>query len=584
MRTQNSSVRTEQTRAGGPRLRIARHGWLMMAFVVFAMPLTARAQLADNFLVEATNSPEDAGTAISMVVTARTFLDIAIPLYNPGTITITADNEDVVFSNPSGNFALMDNGDGTATVTGAALDAFDANGQFTFDATYTGTGNVLITVTEMTAEGSDTAAWNVGPADHLVFTVHPINSDSGETLTPAVAIRDAFDNVVTDDDRTITLGLGTNPGGTVLNGTASLMSVNGVAQWTAGESLDIKVGGDGYTMTAMHDGAAFTGTDTATSNAFNILVIANGGGDDDPNDMDGDGIPDDIDPYPDDPDANNDGIVDGDQTDTDGDGLPDASDPDPQDPDVDDDGVLDGSDNCVTFPNADQADTDADGVGDVCEDNDGDDIINGIEDMGPNNGDANNDGTPDKDQANVGTFETDGGAYVTLVAPAGTQLRNIRLMDNPSPANSPDAEFPIGFIAFDLTNLPAAGVTVDVELFVSSFVASGFNSFYNFGPLPDETTPHWYMFDFDDASGAQILTDRMTLRIIDGGRGDTGLGANGTISFLGGPAIVTLVLGATAGCGSCGAGVGQAMLVSILGLGLMHFGTFGVWRRRRRAG
>jgi len=40
---------------------------------------------------------------------------------------------------------------------------------------------------------------------------------------------------------------------------------------------------------------------------------------------------------------------------------------DPNDPDDDNDGVLDGSDNCPFTPNADQSDADGDGLGDICD-------------------------------------------------------------------------------------------------------------------------------------------------------------------------------------------------------------------------
>ena len=79
-----------------------------------------------------------------------------------------------------------------------------------------------------------------------------------------MTVQDAAGNTVTSDSSSVTLAIGTNPGGGTLSGTTTVAAVNGVATF-AGLSIDKS--GTGYTLTAS-DGA-LTG---ATSNTFNITV------------------------------------------------------------------------------------------------------------------------------------------------------------------------------------------------------------------------------------------------------------------------------------------------------------------------
>ncbi len=106
-------------------------------------------------------------------------------------------------------------------------------------------------------------------------------------------------------------------------------------------------------------------------------------------DIDGDGVANDMDAWPLDPnrayDEDGDGVDDAsdncvaiantDQTDSDNDGIGDACDA-VDNSDADGDGVPDSSDNCLTYANPDQGDRDNDGIGDFCDydnNNDGND-------------------------------------------------------------------------------------------------------------------------------------------------------------------------------------------------------------------
>lgn len=652
---------------------------------------------ATSFVVEALNSPQPAGSAVQVRLTAKTVLNLSIPLYVPVTpITLNAGSASVSFSNASNGFAMTDNGNGTATLA-ANGTTFDVNGQMTFDITSNLPQVIVITATQSLATGNAGATWTVGAAhhlafsiqpqsgaaggillptvvlqdsmgntvsdnrtitltlganpgsatllgtstlsltngvaawsssqglnitkagtgytliashagaslagsntvessaftvvasaaDHMTFVTQPSNIASGAALLPAVAIRDAFENTVTNDPRTILLTLRGGSGDT-LKGTTQLKTVNGVATWTAFEGLTIEGSGTGFVLRAFHDGAAFTGNSTVDSNTFAVAGgNSNGGGNSGgngntgnggsgsgnggangtapPSDIDNDGIPDAVDSDPANPDANGNGILDGLEIDSDDDGVVDALDPNPTKADTDDDGVLDGADNCPTLANGNQADADNDGMGDVCEDSDGDGVIDSVEDAAPNAGDGNADGTADRLQSHIASFETTDGIRLTLSVDWPMTLADVEALPNPSPDNAPkDINFPCGFIRFRVANLMAAGATFHVRIQPGT-AGVAFNSFYNFGPEKGNSAPHWYKFVYDGESGAAFAEKTVTLTMADGKRGDDDMVAEGGLYTLGGLAIEQPPQGC--GNGMCGAGFGGAFAIGLFGFG-----------------
>ena len=116
--------------------------------------------------------------------------------------------------------------------------------------------------------GATSAPFDVVPgiATQLSFTVSPSTTVAGSTFTPAVQVTalDAFGNTATGFNGTVTVALGTNPGGGGLSGTKALPAVAGVASFT---DLSIARNGTGYTLTAKATGLA-----TATSPSFDILL------------------------------------------------------------------------------------------------------------------------------------------------------------------------------------------------------------------------------------------------------------------------------------------------------------------------
>ncbi|MDP7319016.1 MAG: DUF2341 domain-containing protein [Bacteriovoracaceae bacterium] len=101
----------------------------------------------------------------------------------------------------------------------------------------------------------------------LVFINHPTSSLVGQNISPniTVEIRDAFDNIITAANNTITLAFENNVSGANLNGTISLTATNGVASFN---DINIDQEGSNYTLKATSPGLT-----PAISNTFDINAI-----------------------------------------------------------------------------------------------------------------------------------------------------------------------------------------------------------------------------------------------------------------------------------------------------------------------
>jgi len=177
-------------------------------------------------------------------------------------------------------------------------------------------------------------------------------------------------------------------------------------------------------------------------------------------------------------------------------------------------------------PGGPNVDEDEDGISDSREKGtDGND----------DNFDGNSDGIPDFKQPNVASFHTyDGLNYVTLSVPAGIELSEMKVTNNPSPSDTPaDAEFPWGYFDFSLDGLdPGEAVNVTMILHNGKSIAK----YYKYGVTQDNLTPHWYDFAYNGQTGAEINGNVITLHFVDGLRGDEDITVNGSIKEPGAPA------------------------------------------------
>jgi hypothetical protein len=126
-----------------------------------------------------------------------------------------------------------------------------------------------VVVSDGTISNGSGLSITVSPAGaaKLAFTQQPSNSTGGVAFAtqPRVGIQDQFGNTVTTDTSSVTLAIGTNPGGGTLTCTANPQAASsGVASFSG---CKIDKAGTGYTLTAT-DGALTS----ATSSLFNVTV------------------------------------------------------------------------------------------------------------------------------------------------------------------------------------------------------------------------------------------------------------------------------------------------------------------------
>ena len=193
---------------------------------------------------------------------------------------------------------------------------------------------------------------------------------------------------------------------------------------------------------------------------------------------------------------------------------------------------LDKSNNLATVSTRVLQDGDLDGIGDL------------VEDAGPDGGDGDGDGVPDSLQENVASFQNViDQRYVTVKSLEGSALVGVRAIDNPSPVDAPTGvDFPVGFLAYRVTQLaPAASTTVVISFPEGTIGAS----YWKYGATPDALPPHWYEFLYDGSTGAEIDGDTVILHFVDGERGDHDLKANGEIVDPGGSVFAPADLSVT---------------------------------------
>jgi hypothetical protein len=190
----------------------------------------------------------------------------------PVTVVVTdsAGNRVSGFSGPV-TIALGANPT-TATLSGAnTATAVDGAATFSgLSVNKAGTGYTLTAAAsglpEATSATFDVMSRPAPPPTHVIFTVQPISTQAGASISPAVrvSVADSTGSTTLGYNGSVTIALGTNPGGAHLSGTTVEPVSGGVATFN---DLRLDQPGTGYTLVASASG--LTG---AASNPFDVTA------------------------------------------------------------------------------------------------------------------------------------------------------------------------------------------------------------------------------------------------------------------------------------------------------------------------
>jgi len=135
----------------------------------------------------------------------------------------------------------------------------------------------------------------------------------------------------------------------------------------------------------------------------------------------------------------------------------------------------------------------------------------------------------------------------------GGRLERLEFVNDPAPDGHPSGwSMPYGVMRFRISGLAPGGRTgVSLAILDASDPFPAGVGYWKYGPQSAGGDPSWWNFSFDEATGTGAvvsdgvnlplvgLTRVVGLRFVDGGRGDSDGGANGTITDPGGPVFVS---------------------------------------------
>lgn len=165
----------------------------------------------------------------------------------------------------------------------------------------------------------------------------------------------------------------------------------------------------------------------------------------------------------------------------------------------------------------------------VSEDYDG--TPDEIENMGPGQ-DANQDGVPDRQQSHVNTAQHKRGGWISVATERGKMISDIEFPDVSVDVKEAAVDFQRGFIGFKIKGV-GKGQSARVQI-IAQTPYEKHDSFWGYGPTPDNFTPHIFKFENRGFVGSKPQDGRFEFLFHDGALGDVDGVQNGEIVVLGG--------------------------------------------------
>ena len=237
-------------------------------------------RIGSGYTIQATTASSVLTTAVSTAIAVTAPASKLVVIAQPPA-TVSAGNAiglTVAAEDALGNVDTTFNGNVTLSLSanpggatfGGNLTVAAVNGVASFNGLTVNKAASGYLITSLAVGGVaavTSTAFNVTATavTHLVVTSSPpSNPSAGTPFGLAVVAEDAFGNVVTSFSGNVTVGLGNNPNGATLSGTATVAATNGLAVFSG---LSLNKAGNGYTLQAFSAGS---GLIAATTPAINV--------------------------------------------------------------------------------------------------------------------------------------------------------------------------------------------------------------------------------------------------------------------------------------------------------------------------